>query len=384
MPRGRAVAADLAEREFLRRHATDRRGSQAGNTPSPVVGPQSFRPGTYSVDSVLSPTPPPLKTMHEGADYADFPLLKEPPPFLKRAGAPLGARLCDRLLFGDELIRTSVTSEEPAAPPAPRRPASCCGAVASLAISWLVFIMATILFAATLLRDCATYLWCCRKKQQPDSVFDTGFAEMLRENGAILLDVRNPDEVTRNKIPGSIDAPCRMSDDAKHTMAQIVVQLGEKTTPIVSPKQSQPQLTDGPTSNPGQSPGQLIWSNLTGPGRTLRYCLWLQIVYCEVGIRSARAKDGLIALGFTRVMNGGSVALVTAALQTDRKPTTHIAPLDSRRRDSHNLNISINTEGSEELRNKYNFAARVYDFLDYPWERNVSIFEHQCFNLFQS
>ena len=191
--------------------------------------------------------------MHEGADYTDFPLLKEVPPLLKRTGPPLGARLCDRLLlFGDELILGGRhrDSDDVAAPPAPR---SCCGAAASVAISWLVFIMASALFVATLLRDCATYqVLCCCRKQKLDSVFfDTGFAEMLREDGVILLDVRNPDEVTRNKILGSIDAPCRMSDDAKHTMAQIVVQLGiKKTTPIVSTQleQSQPTMVSRETS----------------------------------------------------------------------------------------------------------------------------------------
>lgn len=86
---------------------------------------------------------------------------------------------------------------------------------------------------------------------------DTATGERLRDAGAALLDVREPDEVTQGAIPGAIHIP------RGHLEANIENRLPNRETPIV--------------------------------------------VFCAGGVRSAFAAETLQALGYTQVasMDGG-------------------------------------------------------------------------------
>jgi rhodanese-related sulfurtransferase len=84
---------------------------------------------------------------------------------------------------------------------------------------------------------------------------------LVKEEGALLLDVRTPGEFLSGRLPGSRNLPIEQLPQRIHEIEQILD--GDKTLPIV--------------------------------------------VYCSAGVRAARAKQILLKAGFNKVTNLGSL-----------------------------------------------------------------------------
>jgi len=85
--------------------------------------------------------------------------------------------------------------------------------------------------------------------------------QLVDDQGALLLDVRTPEEFAERHLPGSLLIP---HDEVEHRISEVLeAQEGDRTRPIV--------------------------------------------VFCRRGGRAQIAKDVLVANGFTEVTNLGSI-----------------------------------------------------------------------------
>ena len=180
--------------------------------------------------------------------------------------------------------------------------------VLSAAISIVIFVLASVVACLHCLRAKANSVL----RFAPDEleIFDKDFGALLFGEH-LLLDVRSADEFAGRALHGSLNVPCQ-TQDLQLAMAAMSGALGtiQKTTPIV--------------------------------------------VYCAVGVRSDWAKDALLTLGYTTVKNGGSLQRVKSALARTLAS-----------------NRQAPSEASEGLRATYSFTSRLYDILDFPWERRL-------------
>ncbi len=97
-----------------------------------------------------------------------------------------------------------------------------------------------------------------------NSPIDRGVEQCSRTPGAILLDVRSPEEYRAGHIPASQNLPLPIIDYAS-------ISLPDKHTPL--------------------------------------------FVYCHSGVRSARAVESLLEQGYTDVKNIGGIAVYSGALE---------------------------------------------------------------------
>ena len=101
---------------------------------------------------------------------------------------------------------------------------------------------------------------------QASAKWDDGWEELLRKEGVLLMDVRNDDEFEQKAIKGSVHWPIGLTDDPE---ARLKLAQADGAIPA-------------------------------DPSRPI-------LVFCRSGGRAARAAEGLRALGFTNVANGGGI-----------------------------------------------------------------------------
>lgn len=94
---------------------------------------------------------------------------------------------------------------------------------------------------------------------QPSPAKDPAAARRLIAAGAVVLDVRTPDEYSSGHVPNAVNVP--------------VQDVGQRLTEI----------------------DRLVGADKTKP----------VVVYCTAGSRAAKAKQQLEAAGYTQVVNGG-------------------------------------------------------------------------------